>query len=121
MKTKKLKAELIEQVVKRIADRSGDGTIVRSFVEHYFRDVVYEDMTEMSLEDLCGSALSILRFAHRLEPGETKTVNLNVRAKDLAYYDVGVGDWVVEHVPHQILVGSSSRDLPSTAMIDVLP
>jgi len=45
-----------------------------------------------------------------LAPGQTRRVSLEVKAKDLAYYDVDAKRWVVERVPYRVLVGSSSRE-----------
>jgi beta-glucosidase len=47
-----------------------------------------------------------------LEPGEIKTVCLNVSAEDLAYYDVNSSQWVVESITYSVEVGPSSRLLP---------
>ncbi len=44
-----------------------------------------------------------------LAPGETRRVSLNLRARDLAWYDTVTRGWRVEHVPHTVLVGGSSR------------
>jgi beta-glucosidase len=49
-----------------------------------------------------------------LAPGETRTVTLRVPAADLAYWDESTGGFLVEPVRYDILVGSSSRDLPLT-------
>jgi beta-glucosidase len=43
------------------------------------------------------------------EPGETKTVSFEIKAADLAYYDTGSGEWVVEEIVYTVYVGSSSR------------
>ena len=42
-----------------------------------------------------------------LEPGEKKTVQLTVPARDLAYYDKDNG-WTLEFVEHQVLVGPNA-------------
>ncbi|MBP2479604.1 beta-glucosidase [Crossiella equi] len=47
----------------------------------------------------------------RLNPGETKTVRLTLRAADLAHWDVTRNRWVVESSAHEIMVGSSSVDI----------
>jgi beta-glucosidase len=47
-----------------------------------------------------------------LEPGETKTVSLSLHIKDLAYYDMGAKDWIIEDVAHDLFVGPNARDLP---------
>jgi beta-glucosidase len=44
-----------------------------------------------------------------LEPGETKTVSFDLKAEDLAYYDVDAGGWEVEEVEYAVYVSSSSR------------
>jgi beta-glucosidase len=44
-----------------------------------------------------------------LEPGETRTVCLELPARRLAYYDVELADWVVEPITYVAYVGSSSR------------
>ncbi len=48
-----------------------------------------------------------------LEPGETKTVGLEIDVTDLAFYDVGAKTWRVETTDYTVLVGGSSctRDL----------
>jgi beta-glucosidase len=47
----------------------------------------------------------------RLAPGETKTVQLSVPVKELAWYNPGTRSWEVEAISYQIAVGASSRDL----------
>lgn len=50
----------------------------------------------------------------RLGPGETSTASFELKAKDLAYYDVKSSSWRMEEGCYTVLVGSSSRadDLP---------
>ena len=48
----------------------------------------------------------------RLEPGETRTVPLELRTTDLAFYDVDAGAWEVEPIEYVVRVGGSSGDLP---------
>ncbi len=43
------------------------------------------------------------------EPGETKKVSFEVKAQDLAYYDVDAAGWKVEEGEYTVYVGSSSR------------
>ena len=45
----------------------------------------------------------------RLEPGETKTVHLDIPVKDLAYYDEQSG-WTVEPTSYALIVGQHSLD-----------
>ena len=56
-----------------------------------------------------------------LEPGETRTVPLELRAADIAYWDVGADDWAVEALAYGVAVGSSSGDLPLTGSFTVTP
>ena len=44
-----------------------------------------------------------------LTPGETKTLNLSLKAEDLAYYNVDRKKWIVENIDYIIYVGPSSR------------
>jgi beta-glucosidase len=45
-----------------------------------------------------------------VEAGQTATATINVRAADLAYWDVDAHAWVVEPGPVELLVGNSSRE-----------
>jgi len=45
-----------------------------------------------------------------VEPGQSATARLKIRAADLAYWDVAAHAWVVEPGPVELLVGNSSRD-----------
>ncbi|MFX1489383.1 MAG: glycoside hydrolase family 3 C-terminal domain-containing protein, partial [Promethearchaeota archaeon] len=44
-----------------------------------------------------------------LNQGETKTVTINLKAKDLAYYNTDKQEWVIERIEYLIFVGPSSR------------
>ncbi|MFW9892987.1 MAG: beta-glucosidase [Candidatus Thorarchaeota archaeon] len=46
-----------------------------------------------------------------LEPGESKTVEVTVKAEDLAYYDSSKHDWMIEPGDFKLLVGKSSRKI----------
>jgi beta-glucosidase len=54
-----------------------------------------------------------------LQPGQTKTVRLTLRAADLAHWDVTRNKWVVETSAHDLLVGSSSADIRQRATLGV--
>ncbi|GAA5831313.1 hypothetical protein JCM11251_007831 [Rhodosporidiobolus azoricus] len=47
-----------------------------------------------------------------LKPGQSKTVEFELRNKDMAYYDVVQGGWVIPEGEFTISVGNSSRKLP---------
>ena len=54
-----------------------------------------------------------------LAPGETRRLEFELAAGDLAYYDAKQGKWVVEKGPHVVYAGSSSRDLPLQATFGI--
>ncbi len=54
-----------------------------------------------------------------LEPGQTETVTLPLRARDLAYYDADTAAWVVEPASYSVEVGRSVRDLPLIAGFEI--
>ncbi|MDV3125271.1 glycoside hydrolase family 3 C-terminal domain-containing protein [Mycobacterium sp. 21AC1] len=54
-----------------------------------------------------------------LQPGERYTVEIPVRRKDLAYWDVRQDRWVVESGEYAVSVGASSRDLRVDATVMV--
>ena len=54
-----------------------------------------------------------------LDPGQTRSVDLVVPVDRLAYYDVEASVWTLEDLEHEVHVGTSSRDLPVSAMLSV--
>ena len=56
-----------------------------------------------------------------LEPGETKTVTFDVRAVDLAFWDVAAAAWSLEPIRYGLHVGPSSRDLPLEGDVTIAP
>jgi beta-glucosidase len=44
-----------------------------------------------------------------LKPGETKTCSIEVKAEDLAYYNINSNAWEVEEIEYIVYVGSSSK------------
>jgi beta-glucosidase len=56
-----------------------------------------------------------------LEPGETRTVPLELAAAELAYWDVAASTWRVEPIEYGVHVGSSSRDLPLEGRFRIVP
>ncbi|KRD54262.1 glycoside hydrolase family 3 C-terminal domain-containing protein [Microbacterium sp. Root280D1] len=54
-----------------------------------------------------------------IDAGETRTVELVIRREDLAYWDVRVDRWIVEPGEYRIDVAASSRDIRSTATVEV--
>jgi len=54
-----------------------------------------------------------------LQPGEGKTVSIQLDRRSFAYYDVKAKDWLVETGPVEIRVGSSSRDIRQKTTIQI--
>lgn len=54
-----------------------------------------------------------------LAVGETRDVLLTIRRKDLAYWDIRVGSWIVEGGSYLIDIAASSRDLRSSVHVGV--
>ncbi|NED96240.1 carbohydrate-binding protein [Phytoactinopolyspora alkaliphila] len=54
-----------------------------------------------------------------LEPGETTTVTFDLRASELARWDVTRDRWVVERSVYDVLVGASSADIRQQATLRV--
>jgi len=72
------------------------------------------EVVQMYIRDLVSSAtrpLKELKGFQRvgLQPGETRTVALDITPESLAFYDVNM-KWVVEPGEFEIMVGNSSRD-----------
>jgi beta-glucosidase len=54
-----------------------------------------------------------------ISAGQTVDVVLRIERDDLAYWDTRLGRWVVEGGEYHFAVGASSRDLRSTAVVDL--
>ena len=52
-----------------------------------------------------------------LEPGEGRTITLELRPRDFAFFDVAAQCWRIEAGEFEILAGFSSADLPESAVI----
>ncbi|MCG6920462.1 MAG: glycoside hydrolase family 3 C-terminal domain-containing protein [Acidobacteria bacterium] len=55
-----------------------------------------------------------------LEPGETRTVTLDLGPRAFAYYDPVAKGWRVAKGTYELLVGSSSRDIRLTGSVEVV-
>jgi beta-glucosidase len=56
-----------------------------------------------------------------LRPGETKTVTLEVKAEQLAYWNVSRHEFVIEKGAVQLMIGSSSADIRLQKTIAIAP
>jgi beta-glucosidase len=99
-------------VVRFSVDVTNDGTVVGAEVVQLY--VTYPGSSvERSVRELKGFAKVTL------EPGATETVELELPVNDLAYYDVDASAWALEALEHQVLLGTSSRDLPLVTNLSV--
>lgn len=55
-----------------------------------------------------------------LNPSETKTVSFVLDSRSFAYYEESISDWHIESGDYTIKVGTSSRDLPLSATVQVM-
>ena len=55
----------------------------------------------------------------QLQPGEQKTVSMQVPVKSLAYYDTKKNKWTVLPGKYQLRAGASSRDIRDTVMVNI--
>lgn len=99
-------------VVRFSVDVTNDGAVAGAEVVQLY--VTYPDSSvERSVRELKGFAKVML------EPGATETVELELPVNDLAYYDVAASAWALEALEHQVLLGTSSRDLPLVTNLSV--
>jgi len=94
--------------VKNTGIRAGD-EVVQLYVRHS------KSKVEHPIIELKG----FQRVA--LKPGETKTVQIPVKAGSLAWWNEKEGGWQLEPGPINILIGASSADIRLQTSIDILP
>ncbi len=102
------------EVVRYGVEVTNTGTVAGSEVVQLYVSYV-DSSVERSELDLKGFAKVTL------EPGETRTVGLELPVDRLAYYDVAESRWLLEPIEYAVRVGTSSRDLPLTASLVVQP
>jgi beta-glucosidase len=56
---------------------------------------------------------------HHLAPGEKARVTLNLPGRAFAWFDVDAGDWQVTPGRYRLHIGTTSRDLPLSHMIEI--
>ena len=75
-----------------------------------------KEIVQLYIRDLTGSTnrpLKELKGFEKasLEPGETKTVTIELDYRSFAWYSTNLGDWYAAGGSYEILVGASSRDI----------
>lgn len=96
----------VEVTVTNTGDRAG-----QEIVQLYVHDV--ESCVIRPLKELKG----FNKVA--LASGEAKKVAFELDKRSFAYYDVGMGDWVVETGEYEIMVGRSSQDIALSEVVKV--
>ena len=92
------------ETVKMYVKVKNTGAVAgKEVVQLYVRDV--QASVQRPVKELKG----FVKVA--LQPGEEKTVALDLNERALAYYDPDQSAWVVEPGEFELLIGSSSRDI----------
>lgn len=78
-----------------------------------------KEVVQLYIRDLTGSAIrpeKELKGFEKvfLEPGETKTVTMELNKRSFAWYNTELHDWFAASGEYEILVGASSRDIRLT-------
>ena len=91
-------------------DVTNTGTVAgKEIVQLYVRDLT--ESTDRPVKELKGFEKVTL------EPGETKTVTMQLDYRSFAWYSTSLGDWYAAGGRYEILVGASSRDIRLSASI----
>jgi beta-glucosidase len=91
---------------KNTGKRAGD-EVVQMYVEHLGSAVERAQLELKGFERV------------HIEPGAEKSVVLDLKPRDLAYWDSAQHAWRVEKGPIRILAGGSSDELPVQAILQI--
>jgi beta-glucosidase len=97
----------IAALVRNTGDRAGE-EVVQLYVAHP------KSAVERPIKELKGFKRVML------QPGQSRQVEITLKAESLGYWDVSQNKWVVEEKPVAILVGGSSSDIQLRAKIKVV-
>jgi beta-glucosidase len=103
---------------------SADGTVNVSLDVENTGDRPGDEVVQLYTHNIKSAVIQPAKVLHgfqrlSLQPGETKTVSLTLPAAKLAYYDVGIHDFVVEPGKYQLMAGASSSDIRLQSTIQV--
>lgn len=87
-------------------------------------DAAGKEIVQLYVRDLTGSASrpqkELKGFAKvALQPGETKTVSMELDKRSFAWYSTKLGDWYAASGEYEILIGASSRDIRLTGSLQL--
>ena len=82
-------------------------------------DIAGKEIVQLYVRDLTGSAIRPEKELKGFEkvflnPGETKTVTIELDKRSFAWYNTDIHDWFAASGDYEILVGASSRDIRLT-------
>lgn len=82
-------------------------------------DIAGKEIVQLYVRDLTGSAIRPEKELKGFEkvflnPGETKTVTIELDKRSFAWYNTDLHDWFAASGDYEILVGASSRDIRLT-------
>jgi beta-glucosidase len=97
---------VVSVTVSNTGKRAGD-EVVQLYVSHVNSKV------ERPIKELKG--FERIYFS----AGETKTVQIILKKKDLAYWDKSAGGWIVEKDKIKIMIGSSSADIKLSEIVEL--
>jgi beta-glucosidase len=70
--------------------------------------------------DVARAPRSLIGFCGvTIEPGESRDVDVHVHRRDLAYWDIRRGGWLVEGGDYEFAIGASSRDIRLVSSVSV--
>jgi len=92
--------------VKNVGPRAGD-EVVQMYVQHLGSTVERPQLELKGFERV------------HLDAGETKELHLELKARDLAFWDTTGHVWRVEKEPIRVLAGGSSDKLPVQATLQI--
>ncbi|KAI9675300.1 MAG: hypothetical protein M1817_001203 [Caeruleum heppii] len=107
---------IINVTVKNTGSRGGQ-EVVQLYVAFPENVPSEEDQSSAAASKVVDFPTKVLRGFDKIElaPGEVRTISLNLTRKDLSYWSIKQGNWVMPTVgTFKVLVGSSSRRLPLT-------
>ncbi|KAB2576565.1 Beta-glucosidase B [Lasiodiplodia theobromae] len=102
-----------EQVFDVAVSVTNTGAVAGAQVVQVYAGPAGKTAVEVPVKQLVGFQRVVL------QPGETKAVQVPVPVRSLAYFDEGVGKWVVEKGEYKIMIGESSADIKESSVVNV--
>ncbi len=103
--------------MKLSSDKMTDSSTIKVSVDvKNIGDVVGKEVVQLYIGDLNGTfdrpVKELKGFAKvEVAPGETKTVEMEIDARSLSYFEESMGDWFAPSGKYELLVGNSSDNI----------